>query len=107
MSGIPFETTDWQGVEAQEVPGLTGTSHWRSRTFGDINVHLAEYSPGYAADHWCEKGHILLVLEGTLHTRLADGREFVLTPGMTYQVEDGSTPHRSSTQTGVRLFIVD
>ena len=68
---------------------------------------MVEYSPGYQADHWCQKGHILLCLEGELQTELADGRQFVLTPGLSYQVADGAEPHRSSTQLGARLFIVD
>jgi len=68
---------------------------------------MVEYSPGYRADHWCSKGHILLCLEGELHTELADGRVFVLGPGMSYQVADDAEPHRSSTATGARLFIVD
>jgi hypothetical protein len=29
------------------------------------------------------------------------------TPGMTYQVGDNAEPHRSSTETGAKLFIVD
>jgi hypothetical protein len=66
-----------------------------------------EYSAGYVADHWCSKGHVLLCLEGELHTELADGRTFLLKPGMSYQVSDGAEPHRSSTETGARLFIVD
>lgn len=68
---------------------------------------MVEYSPGYLADHWCGKGHVLLCLEGELRTELADGREFTLTAGMSYQVGDGAEPHRSSTGCGARLFIVD
>jgi hypothetical protein len=68
---------------------------------------MVEYSPGYLADHWCQKGHILLCLDGQIDTELADGRIFTLTPGQSYQVADGAEPHRSSTRTGARLFIVD
>ena len=68
---------------------------------------MVEYSPGYKADHWCSKGHVLLVLEGELSTELQDGRRFVLAPGQSYQVADGAEPHRSSTERGARLFIVD
>jgi quercetin dioxygenase-like cupin family protein len=75
--------------------------------FNGIRVRMVEYSPGYVADHWCSKGHILLCLEGELNTTLADGREFLLRPGMSYQVADDAEPHRSHTQTGARLFIVD
>ena len=68
---------------------------------------MVEYTPGYRADHWCEKGHILLCTEGQLETELKDGRRFTLKPGMSYQVADNAEPHRSSTEIGVTLFIVD
>jgi len=107
MQNIPFGVTDWSNVETTEHPGDSGRAIWRTRQFNDIRVRMVEYSPGYIADHWCSKGHILLVLEGELHTQLQDGREFILKPGMSYQVADDAEPHRSSTPTGVRLFIVD
>ncbi|MFY2569390.1 DHCW motif cupin fold protein [Achromobacter ruhlandii] len=107
MSNIPFGTTDWSEVETTEHPGDSGMAYWRTRQFGDLRVRMVEYTPGYLADHWCSKGHILLCLEGELHTELEDGRTFVLTPGMSYQVADQAEPHRSSTATGARLFIVD
>jgi len=107
LSRIPFGTTDWSAVEATEHPGTSGFARWRTRHFGGIRVRMVEYSPGYVADHWCVKGHILLCLEGELHTELEDGRRFVLTPGTSYQVSDDAEPHRSSTTTGAKLFIVD
>ncbi len=107
MHGIPFETTDWSTVEPTIHRGETGVAHWHTRQFGDIRVRLVEYSPGYKADHWCEKGHILLCLSGELHTELKDGRVAILKPGMSYQVGDGMEPHRTFTAAGARLFIVD
>lgn len=107
MSGIPFETTDWSRVEPTEHAGERGVATWRTRQCGALRVRMVEYSPGYRADHWCAKGHILLCLEGELQTELEDGRTFTLTPGTSYQVADGTAPHRSSTTTGARLFIVD
>ena len=107
MSDIPFGTTDWATVPETVHPGEIGIARWRTRQFGGLRVRVVEYSPGYLADHWCSKGHILYVLEGVLHTELADGRSVTLTPGTSYQVADGAEVHRSSTETGVRLFIVD
>lgn len=107
MSGIPFATTDWSQVEPVSHPGETGTALWRTRQFGDIRVRMVEYSPGYLADHWCLKGHILLCLIGELETELADGRTMRLTPGVSYQVADDTIAHRSSTRTGATLFVVD
>ena len=107
MLNIPFDTTDWQQVESTEYAGETGMAYWRTREFSGIRIRMVEYTPGYLADHWCNKGHILLCLEGELETELADGRKFVLTPGISYQVADQTEPHRSSTTKGAKLFIVD
>ncbi len=107
MVNIPFGLTDWSTIEPTEHPGITGHALWRTQQFGAIRVRMVEYSPGYHADHWCEKGHILLCLEGRLDTELADGRKFILTPGVSYQVADHAEPHRSSTVGGAKLFIVD
>ena len=107
MSAIPFGTTDWSLVEPTEHRGERGVARWRTREFGGIRVRMVEYSPGYLADHWCSKGHILFCIEGELATELEDGRRFVLRPGMSYQVADNAEAHRSSTTTGAKLFIVD
>ena len=111
LTSIPFGTTDWSSVTATTHKGDSGTATWRTRTFGPegnaIRVRMVEYSPGYSADHWCEKGHILLVLEGEMTTRLGDGRIVHMTAGTSYQVADGAEPHRSETKTGAKLFIVD
>jgi quercetin dioxygenase-like cupin family protein len=107
MSGIPFGVTDWAAVERTEHKGETGVAYWQTRQFGPIRARMVEYTPGYLADHWCGKGHILYCLEGELHTELADGRKFTLTPGMSYQVADNAEPHRSFTRSGAKLFVVD
>ena len=107
MNAIAFGTTDWSSAEPTEHRGERGIAPWRTRHFGAIRVRIVEYSPGYLADHWCTKGHILLCLEGELRTELEDGRSFVLRPGMSYQVADNAEPHRSRSATGAKLFIVD
>ena len=108
MQDIPFGTTDWSAVEATRHAGETGEATWRTRQFGDIRVRMVQYGPGYLADHWCRKGHILLCMAGELETELEDGRTFVLKPGMSYQVADGAEAHRSRTgPVGATLFVVD
>jgi hypothetical protein len=107
ISGFPFTPIDWSNVERSEHPGEQGTSWWQVCQFGNIRVRMVEYSAGYLADHWCSKGHILLCLEGELHTELQDGRTFILTPGVSYQVCDNAEAHRSYAPIKTRLFIVD
>ena len=104
---LPFTVTDWSKMATTRHPGETGEALWRTLDIGDLRVRMVEYSPGYLADHWCSKGHILLCLEGELHTELKDGRQFVLKPGMSYQVSDNAEPHRSYAPAGAKLFVVD
>jgi hypothetical protein len=108
ITDTAFGTTDWSAVPETHHRGTTGAATWRTRTFGATRVRMVTYSANYRADHWCSKGHILLCLDGELSTELEDGRTFILTPGMSYQVADGAEPHRSSTgASGAKLFIVD
>jgi quercetin dioxygenase-like cupin family protein len=107
INDTPFGVTDWELVEATEHAGDRGTAVWRTRHFGDVRVRRVDYSPGYVANHWCSKGHVLFCLEGQLTTELADGRTFVLQAAMSYQVADDAEAHRSSTESGAKLFIVD
>jgi hypothetical protein len=107
LTGIPFGTTEWAGIEPTEHAGETGVAVWRTRHFGPLRVRMVEYSPNYRADHWCMKGHIVLCVAGDLRTELSDGRVYSLRPGTSYQVADGVDAHRSSSSAGATLFIVD
>jgi hypothetical protein len=105
---LPFTQVQWDALPATEHKGDPGTAIWRTMTNGDVRMRIVEYSPGYVADHWCDRGHVIYVLEGELHTELKDGRTFTSGPGAGYTVSDfGDSPHRSSTKTGAKLFIVD
>ncbi len=108
LPDLPFTVTEWDAMPATEHPGETGHALWRTLNVGDVRIRRVDYAPGYLADHWCDRGHILYVLEGELETELKDGRRFTLKAGMSYEVSDfGDAAHRSSTRTGVKLFIVD
>ena len=107
IADVRFGTTDFSQVAATRHPGDAGFATWRTVQAGDLRLRMVEYSPGYVANHWCHRGHVLLVLEGEIHTELQDGRSFTLKPGMSYHVAENVDPHRSRTATGARLFIVD
>ena len=104
---IPFDVTDWNAVSATTHPGETGVAIWKTLQLGGLRIRMVEYSKNYLADHWCEKGHLLFVLEGELITELKDGKKFRMTKGMSYQVSDELSSHRSFSLNGVRLLIID
>lgn len=107
ITDVAFITTDWAAIAPTSHPGEQGVALWRTLEAGNVRVRMVEYPAGYVADHWCERGHVLLVLEGELITELADGRTFVLPAGTSYQVADGASSHRSKSPRGARLFVVD
>lgn len=107
IPALPFHTTQWETVEKTVHQGETGEAIWQTLMLGEIRIRKVEYSAGYLADHWCSKGHVILCLEGEMQTELQDGRVFTLSAGMTYQVGDNAEAHRTSTQAGCKLFIVD
>ena len=106
---IPFQVTDWAEIPATEYPGESGTAFWRTLKFGSLRVRLVDYSPDFLSDHWCKRGHIMFVVSGVLEIELADGQVFRLTPGMSFEVSDQESVHRTRTGAGVgvSLFIVD
>ncbi len=104
---MPMAITDWTEVPSTEYAGDHGVAFWKTQMFGDIRVRMVEYSPGYCADHWCSKGHVLLCLSGSLNIEIQNGKQLSLNAGQSYHVGDGDPPHRSSTPTGAKLFIVD
>lgn len=108
LPDMPFTVTDRSKVEPVEHPGEAGTAIWRTFEVPGLRVRMVEYSPGYVADHWCDRGHVFLVLAGELVSELKDGGRTTMTAGMSYQVSDfGDAAHRSSTETGATMFVVD
>lgn len=107
LSAFTFQTLKWDTIPKEEHKGETGIAYWQTFYMNDIRIRKVEYSPGYKADHWCSKGHIILCMEGEMETELDNGKIEMLTGGMTYFVGDNCEAHRTSTVSGCKLFIVD
>ena len=107
MSNISFKVINWNTVEKTEHKGLQGLSIAQSQQFPGLKLRIVSYSPGYLADHWCTKGHIVHCLEGEFVTEHENGQAYTLKAGMTYIVSDDLSSHRSKTTTGVKLLIID
>ncbi len=107
MSKIPFQTIDWKKIPKTEHKGESGTSFWQTIQLEGLRVRIVEYSKGYLADHWCQKGHIVYCLEGEFTSELENGETFFLSQGMSYMVSDSLSSHRSLSKKGVKLLIID
>lgn len=106
-TNIPFQTIDWSTIPKTLHPGETGVATWQTLQLPGLRIRIVEYSPGYIADHWCRKGHIVHCLEGEVVNEQEDGSSSLLTPGMSYVVSDELSSHRSVSRGGVKLLIVD
>ena len=106
-NSISFQTTDWTGIPRTTHPGDTGIAYWQTLQFGDLRIRMVEYSENYLADHWCQKGHIVYCIEGEVESELSTGEKYSLKKGMTYQVSDDLSSHRSYSKDGVKLLIID
>ena len=104
---IPFQVIDWHAITKINYPGDSGNAFWQTLDFPGLRLRIVEYTAGYVADHWCQKGHIVHCLEGEFTTELADGTLFKLTAGMSYVVSDELSSHRSVSENNVKLLIVD
>jgi hypothetical protein len=107
ITDVPFGIADWNSLPCSVHPGESGVAHRRTVEVGNVRIRMVEYSPGYRADHWCSRGHVIVVLEGELTTEIQGGPAHILAPSMSYHVSDGSPSHRSSTSSGALLFAVD
>jgi len=107
VSNIDFQTIDWSTIEKTFHPGETGESYWQTLQFPGLRIRIVEYSAGYFANHWCQKGHIVQCLDGEFVSELETREAFTLTAGMTYVVSDDLSSHRSRSKNGVKLLIID
>ena len=109
LTSMPEAVTDWSKMPAVRVPGASGAANTRARQAADVQLRLVEYGPGYLADHWCEKGHILYVIAGTLTIEHQNERPAcALSAGMSWHVADNEgPPHRVCSEHGATIFILD
>jgi hypothetical protein len=107
QQNILFEVIDWEKILKEEHPGENGSSNWRVKEFAGLRIRIVEYEPGYLADHWCKKGHIVHCLEGSFSSEMETGETYFLSKGMSYVVSDEMSSHRSSSKDGVKLLIID
>ena len=108
LSGWQADVTDWPNAPTSIQQGKSGTATVQTRQVGDIQLRVVSYSPGYTADHWCHKGHIVFVVSGILTIEHEDGQRHDVAAGASYHVaDDDGAPHRVMSEAGATAFIVD
>ena len=107
MNAIPFQTIDWNSIDKVEYKGETGVAYWQTLQLDHLRIRIVAYSDDYLADHWCEKGHLVYCLEGKFISELKTGEFITLSKGMSYVVSDAMSNHRSISEKGVKLLMVD
>lgn len=107
MPDIPFQLIDWINIKKEKHSGEKGDAFWQTVQYESLRIRIVEYSKGYLADHWCSKGHIVHCLEGEFITEMQTGEKYQLQKGQTYVVSDELSSHRSFSENGVKLLIVD
>ncbi len=105
--GIPFQVIDWSKIANIEYKGEIGSAFWKTLQLDELRIRVVEYTQGYLADHWCKKGHIVHCLEGEVISEMESGETTLLKTGMTYVVSDNLSSHRSKTNKGAKLLIID
>jgi len=109
LTNMPEAVTDWSRISVVSVPGVSAVAMARTRQLGDVTLRVIEYAPGYLADHWCSKGHVIYVIAGELTIEHQDERAAcALSAGMSWHVADDEEPaHRVRSETGATIFVVD
>ena len=109
FAGVPEQVANWPRRPAVAVPGASGCARVRSCQAGNVHLRVIEYEPGYLADHWCSKGHILYVAAGELAIEHEDGAPaHRLAAGMGWHLSDDQAPaHRVRSEQGATVFIID
>ncbi len=107
FSAFPFSVTDFSAIEPELHTGDTGVAEWRTINRDEVRIRLVTYSAGYLADHWCSKGHIIFCVAGEMETELNDGSKHILKASQVYTVGDNAGTHRTYSENGCTLFIVD
>ena len=105
---MPVTVTEWGSVAPEEHSGAAGSAKWHSVIAGITRLRMVEYSAGFEADHWCDRGHIILVLEGELLVKFKRGGESLVKAGSSIALgDDSANPHKALSAGGAKVFVVD
>lgn len=98
---------DWKNIPGEKINGENGFAMIKTQTLGSIKIRYVEYSTNYIADHWCDKGHIVYIIQGELMIEHKDNSIHSLISGMSYLIGDNTLSHKVKSTTGAKILIID
>ncbi|MGD0337482.1 MAG: DHCW motif cupin fold protein [Bacteroidota bacterium] len=107
IQDVPFSTVEWDKIPPIEYKGETGTSWCKTVEQGNVRVRVVEYGAGYRANHWCDRGHVVFILNGEIDIEIENRKTYHLFSGMSFHVADGLDIHRAFSEKGAKVFIID
>ena len=107
LIGEMVKLIDWSSMEKSTTKGETGAVISSIAQIGTCRVRILEFSPGYCADDWCDKGHVFYVIEGVLLIDFRDETSQSFPTGMSGYIPDAVTSHLARTEAGAKVFLVD
>jgi quercetin dioxygenase-like cupin family protein len=98
---------DWSELQSDRTAGVNGYAIIKTRETAGLRLRQVEYSAAYEADHWCEKGHLIHVLQGELLLEYSNGSTQNICEGMTCVLGDNAAAHKAKSFAGAVVLIVD
>ncbi len=98
---------NWEEIQSEKIEGESGFVISKTKEIGAMRIRHQTFSENFKADSWCEKGHILLVLNGVLIIEFKDGSSVDVTKGNSYVLGDNVQAHKAITLSETEVFIVD
>lgn len=107
INSLTTQIIDWDSIPVNELPGTTGKSLYKEIISGGYRIRRAEYLAGYSSAEWCDKGHIIYCIKGTLTLNFKNREADVLTEGNSI-ILGADDHHTASTGSeSAIIFIVD
>lgn len=102
-----FAHHEWSSVPVTKHPGVIGTAFEQELVAGPFRIRKVRYGAEYHTDHWCQRGHIVLVVAGTLEIELRDARTIRAAAGDVFWISEQKYPHRVCSAGGAEIYVID
>jgi len=107
LENINTQLIDWESTAPIETKGKTGVNTAHEFSSGGYKIRLLVYSSNYESDHWCEKGHIIHCIEGSMMLKIKDRKDIYLSAGKSLLLGEGDHHMAVTGDVSAKIFIID